>query len=640
WVSLGTWVGAPHDDVAAFSDALRATHGDALPGDKFVMRRRDDTALDVFYDERETDGWRRAVDNVRAMSAATTEDAYGGSVFFRVAGLRTDGELHVARREPLVRGERASLLLEFHNPHLTASARAALSLNVVADSSELKATAQQDVPAAGIVEVALVARGEAPGLVVRVEPNASQHTSLAVRFPRARLFDAAPPSAPADRAALLRLYDVVRRVTKGDAAGELAVLDALVPLMPDETRVAERRAVLLAATGADDVAFDVLRQLDDGALDDAARMLYFRLLALRGAVAPAVTLVADVDLREGGRRTLLLNQLDAIEPPLLDRVVRELSVQLADNDDLLSVLDHTADRLRSPELIAETARSLFMATGDAQRAADFVMARRSALRLVQKEIADVLLELVEAGAEVDDLEDVVGHRIANLIARGDIEDALSRLRRATPSLRRSERDRLYHRTADRLHDLQRDDEAAALMIELVHAALITGDLDSASEACDRAAGLYAIAGDAPGELKQAIARVNRAWSEVEELADWRTSDRERRTALLRTALLNKRILIVGGLKREGHEESLRELTGAEVEWGERFRTEGDSLEALAQRIRSRRYALVVFRWQFSGHEVSEKLKGECTAAGVPWAYATSGGVRGLEEAVYGAIDTG
>jgi hypothetical protein len=43
--------------------------------------------------------------------------------------------------------------------------------------------------------------------------------------------------------------------------------------------------------------------------------------------------------------------------------------------------------------------------------------------------------------------------------------------------------------------------------------------------------------------------------------------------------------------------------------------------------------MVVLRWQFSSHEVTNVIRKACNDAGTPFLYATSSGVRGLEEAI-------
>jgi hypothetical protein len=638
WVALGTWVGPADGDVGGFTRALRAAHGEGLPGEKFVVRRRDSIPLVSFYDDREAEGWHRAIDEVLAMSIDTDESAYAGRVFFRVAGLRVENELHRARHEPLVRNETAELLVEFHNPHLTAEERSRVALRTVASKDTLAVSGPRGIPEAGIVALALKSFSDAPQLTLQVEPHPAEHTSLTIRFPRARIEARADAATPAQRSALLHLSDVVRRNVRGDTAAELAVLDALVPLLPDDQRLNERRAVLLLRAGDESAAYAVLRGLDPDRLDDDARFAYMRLLLRRGAVAPAAVLLDGVDLGEADRLNRLLAELDATEPPWLDRAVRELVTRLPEEADLRAVMERTARRLTSPELIADVASMLYSVTGDAHSTAEFVNERRRTLHLADRQIADVLIELAEAGAGGDDLGDVVPHRIANLIALGDIDAALDRLRRSTKALRRGERDRLYHRTADRLREGGRTEDAVSVLVELVHAALATGDLEAAGEAVERAAGLSALSGAATPELlRDAVRRVNRAWSEIAELVEWRTDDRERRAVRMREMLLNRTILIVGGLRKDGQKDRLRDLTGAHIETAEHFRGAGDPLEALAQRIRAGRYALVVFRWQFSGHEVAEKVKTACEAADVPLLYATSGGVRGLEEAVWSFV---
>jgi hypothetical protein len=67
--------------------------------------------------------------------------------------------------------------------------------------------------------------------------------------------------------------------------------------------------------------------------------------------------------------------------------------------DLRARLEQTARRLTSPELIAEVARMLYLATGDAHTAAAIVSQQRARLHLAQKEIADALIELARAARQ-------------------------------------------------------------------------------------------------------------------------------------------------------------------------------------------------------------------------------------------------
>ncbi len=659
WLALGDWTGPPDGDLAAFTAAVRQADPGAVPGEKFVARRRDVHPLERWYDEREEEGWRRVVDGVLDLSLSSEEPAYARTVFYSPVGVRIGGELHRARREPLPAGEEAELVVGFHNPHLTEAELAGHRLECQADRRLLRVEREAPVLAEGSVAIRLQATGPGGELALRVTPDPAEHPALALRFPAAREGAGAATrergagaageeggaggagAVPGTRAAggttadaLLRLYDVVRRSLAPGAERELAVLEAFAVLLPTESRVLERRGMLLAETGNDAAAYETLSALEPERLHDGARFTLFRLSALRGAAPAAAALVAGLDFSEGDVLPRLLAELDRLEPPLLDRIVRELAATLPEEPDVLAVLERTAGRLTSPELIADTARNFFMATGDAARAAAFVTDRRRALRSDAAPLADVLIELADAGAEEPELAGLVSHRVANLLARAQVEEALARLRQATPALPRDERDRVYHRAVDRLVGMGRGGEAVSLLVELAYAALATGDLDAASDAVERATGLAVLeGGPTPELLREATSRVERAWAEAGSLAEWRATDRERRADRLREALLNRRILILGGLKREGHEERLRELTGASVEFGEVFRGESAPLDALAQKIANGSYAAVVFRWQFSGHDVSERLRKECDAAGVPWIYARSGGFRGIEEAL-------
>jgi hypothetical protein len=639
-VALGTWMTPAHGDAEAFTRQLRAAHPANVPGERFVMRAALESPAEPCYDEREDEGWRAAIDQVLALSALSEDSGYSRAVFFRVGGVRTDGALQPARREPLPRDRPAELALRFHNPHLDEATLLEHSLRIVTADDALRVRGARQLLRHGESTLSLHAgsAGGAAELSLSVLPDPSQHTQLTLRFPGGAASplpeEMARRSAADLTQALRRLYEVVARTLRVEPTEELAVLDAFEPVLPGEQRIAERRAVLLWANRREAEAYSLLRSLDPDLMEDEARFLFFRMTARRGAVSAAAGLVAQLDLAAEARLRQLLHELDAIEPPLLDRLVRELMTRVPDESDQQAIVEHVAHRLASPQLIAEIGQRLFLASGDAQRAYSFVEERRRALRESSPEMADILIELARAGASGGDLSQVVSHRIANLIGRGDVDEALARLRRAAQSLPRDERDRLFHRGADLLLERDRHEEAAGLLNDLSRQALETGDIDAASDAIERAMTIAASTGrPIPEWIRSTSGRVSRAVQELDGLREWRTAERERRAEQLRALLLNRRILIVGGLKRPAIAERIAELTGAEIEFGEHFRSEGDSLEALAGRIRQGRYAAVVFRWQLAGHDVSDALKGVCEQAGVPFLYARGGGALGVEQAV-------
>jgi hypothetical protein len=308
-------------------------------------------------------------------------------------------------------------------------------------------------------------------------------------------------------------------------------------------------------------------------------------------------------------------------------------------DQLRPLIRDIAPRLESPDALADTAHNLYVATDDARWAYEFLKERFDQLRLADSAVLDMLWELPVAGGcagEDPGLTEEVARRIGNLVERDRLDEALPLLRQAGQAVGGAERDRLYHGIADRLARKHLHDAGAELMVELAHVALQVGDIESASDALERSVGLWAE--HAPGAahpewLSRAAAAVMGAWQGVAELVEWRTADHERRRAALRARFLNRRILIAGGLKRTEWVERIQDMTGAEVDWAERFRDEGDDLERFAERIRARRYDIVVHLLQKSGHEVQDRLKTAAAAAGVPWVSARSAGWRGVVEAL-------
>ncbi len=635
WVQLGTWIGA--SDRSGFARALRDAQNGDLPGEKFVAPRRDDTRLVAWFDEDEDAGWKSAIDAALGIEGGEGERPYADSAFFRSAGLRVNGQLHAARREPLPRGVEAELLLRFHNPHMTDEALAALQLEAITSKDSLKAAAPADVPRDGESVVKLRATGPAPELTVQLSPNPAQHTALVLRFPAPRTEAAATRTSEAvsiERTALLDAWQATRGLV--DPVRELRVAESFLRLLPDEHRIAERRAILLHDTGDATAAYDALRALDTERLDDAARFLLIAEHVRRGNVRAAAALLANVDLEEENRLDQLLKLLDEIQPPELDRFVRELMSRIPDGDDLHAILERVGRRLTSPELIADTAEHFFLHTGDQQEAWSFLQERRRTLRLSQPVIADAAIELAPDD-DSGDLFDLLEHRINNLAGTGRLDEAIARLKMAANRLSRAHRDRLHHRLADRLDEAGRTEEAAHLLVELAYDASRTGDLGDATDAIERARGLMAAAGGtAPEWLKEATARVEAAWRDVQALDEWRTSDRERRAEHVRARLKNSSILIVGGFEKPHYTEALVELTGAKVDVAESFRTESDDIAAYAGRIRSGRYGLVLLRIRFMGHSVSEAIRDACNSAGIRCEFVNTGGLRGLEDALWRA----
>ena len=118
-VALNTWVGVEDMDLDAFTRLVKQSAGDEAPDRKFVGPKLDGVELVKYYDEREAEGWQKAVEETFAMSRDSEDRPYERSVFFRPVGLQLeDGEPLVARRQPLEPGTRGTLLVEFHNPHL------------------------------------------------------------------------------------------------------------------------------------------------------------------------------------------------------------------------------------------------------------------------------------------------------------------------------------------------------------------------------------------------------------------------------------------------------------------------------------------------------------------------------------------
>ncbi len=737
-ILLRGWIGAPGGDVDAFTRLVHEAAPAEAPGEKFVLLKRDDVVFERFFDGREDEGWRRAVDAVLAMSRAAEDDPYRGSVFFRPLGLRVGGELHESRRLPLEPGARAALALRFHNPHLSEGDAARLALRVLA-SDDARADAPERFPLEGDLDIPFEAAGPRAELTVEIGPAPVEHTTVTHRFAvrgggegggggaeagpvaheglggasgaaparsaeaaervgeaasglghagarpdgipesapgrgyagarpaaspvvagggRVHPADRTPPDAAAPvavpRDEIARLHDVVFRNARLEPDDALDVLDAFQRLVPDDPRLAEHRALLLAARGDEEGAYRVLRALDPERLGDDARVLLFRAAVRRERAAAVVQRVLSLDLAADGRYPRLLDALESLEPAALGRLLPDLVDHLAP-EQLRDLADRAGARIESGEAAARVALALYLADDDAARAYAWLDERRRALHLADPAVTDALLDLAAAAGgradAADELGDDVARRIRNLIERGEPDHARALLRQAARALGRAQRDALHHRIADRLADRGELATAAEVMVELAWTACGTGDLEDATEAVQRARGLWARAEAGAGAgaraantpepdwLRNAIRHVEAAWRDCEELAEWRRTDEDRLRERLRARYLNRRILIAGGLRRQEWIDRLQELTGAEVDWAERHREEGSDLDAFAQRIRNGHYEVVVHLWQKSGHEVGHRLKAACEEAGVPWVHAASAGVRGVVEGVVANVDT-
>jgi hypothetical protein len=638
-VVLHSWIGIEDRDLADFTRLVKATDPTLAPGTKFVVPKRDGVELRPYYDEREDEGWRRVVDRVLELSARTDEQPYRRSVFFRAAGLRIGDELHVARRVPLEPGRDATLLLRFYNPHLSDADVEQLALQVLAPPDVLEAHFAERFPTAGDVEVALRTLGPDPSLTLQIGPGAAQHTSITERFSTRAARSRAASSRPAVvKHDLLRVCDLVLR-DGANAADPLEVIDAFERLLPDEPRVLERKACLLAARGREAEAFRILRALDPETMGDGARLLRFRLLAAHDAATGAVAELVLLDLLAEARFERLLDVLaDMPARPLaviLPRLAEELPVE-----QLRALVERLGGRLESPDAIADLAWSIAYASGDGRWAYSWLHERQATLHLTDPVVADAMIELAEVAGipEGDpDLVDAASHRLLNLIEAGRIDDARARLTRLARTLTGEARARLYSDVADRLERHRAADEAAHLLVELAEHALAAGDLDAASDAVERANGVWTRAArsgeEAPAWLHDCVTRVTDAWKRCGELAEWRRSADEKLEAELRARYLNGRLLIAGGVRQPQIVERLEQATGAKVDWAESFRTEVADLDGYAARLANGTYAAVLHLWRKTGHGTGDRLKGAAEGAGALWLPVAGVGAQAMIRAL-------
>lgn len=645
-VLLRSWV-RTEETLEDFTRLVKATQHGRAPGNKFVLPKRDEVELRACYDEQEDEGWRGVVDDVVRASRESEDDPYRTSVFFRPLGLRTNGETYVARRVPLEADTEGSLLLRFYNPHLNGSDRSERALRVLAPADELRIEAPESFPLCGDLEIPFQVVGGNPEVTVQVLPSPAEHTSVTERFigrEREESDDDSSASAISPRD-LLGLYDSVRRNAVFDDPGDhLDFLSELQRLLPDEAVIAEERALLYWATGEEETAFRLLREIDADRLGDEARLLLFRLLLRKDTDTSPEHHISSLDLTAEARFPRFLEALDEYSARDLARLLPRLVLDLPD-EQRRDLMECHGGRVDSPTAIVEIAGNLAIADQPVW-AYNYLDERRRTLHLNDPEITDMLLRIADLGGRTEpdlELADDIARWIGNLIEQGNIEKAQSQLRVARDGLSRDQRNRLFHRIADHLARKQRFADAAQAMIELAYAALATGDLEDALEAArtasgavERAHGLAARAerDDLALAVEEVTALVETAWRSCEPLAEWRRSAEEFRREQLQAAYLGRRILIAGGVRNPQWTQYFGDLTAAKVDWCESFHDQTDDVDAAAERIRNGHYAIVVHYLQKSGHDLGARLKPACAEAGVPFAPATSAGRRGVEEALY------
>jgi hypothetical protein len=639
-VSLRNHIGLDGMDVGRFTRLVQHASAGHCPGEKFVGMKGDDVEFVNFYDEREEEGWRRAVDEVLRMSAASESDPYRRSIFFRPAALRTgDEELASARRVLLEPGTRATLQLNFYNPHLDEAVMAEHRLRLLAPGDALRVEAPDTLPRVGAVEVVVEPLGPAE-LTIQVGPGAAQHTQVVERF---RTRDEHAPGAgdasdPVDvarrREELLGLYDFVRRNAQFGPGDEVDFHERFATLLPDEQRIREEWGLLHYRDGAATEALRLLGGLDPERVEsDDARFALFRLRINDDGAAHHMEVLG---LSGEGRFPRLLDELAELGPAVLARVVPDL-IESLPADQVSALVARVGDSIDSPDALVSMAQRLYCDAEDGTWVYRWLLERYRALRLATRSVEDTILDLASAcGCQGDpDLDEIASRNVANLVERGELEEARSRLTVAAQALGEAERRRLYHRIAERLTARGRWADAAGLMEELCWLELGEGRPAEATDAISRARGFWEHTGEAtPPELSASIAAVERAWKDLAPLHEWRTSEAERRRGVLRGRFLNQRLLIAGGEKNAEWVEYFSELTGAHIDWCRSHHTESDDLSAHAKRIENGHYAAVIHYLQRTGHNTAAVLKPAAQAAGVPWLDAVSAGRDGLEEALW------
>jgi len=92
----------------------------------------------------------------------------------------------------------------------------------------------------------------------------------------------------------------------------------------------------------------------------------------------------------------------------------------------------------------------------------------------------------------------------------------------------------------------------------------------------------------------------------------------------------KRGVIVGGDTREEARARIEEFFGfASLEWRPAVRHDARQIQALAESVQSGGCDVVIVPIRFTGHHVQESLRKACKAAGIPFVFADTYGIRGI-----------
>lgn len=652
-VILNNPVSVVGGNLEAFTEAVRRAAPGQVPGDKFVGPGMDDAELEVLYDAKEVPGWRRSVDEVLAMSREAEGDPYGRSVFFRPGGLRLEGgDVLPSRRVALEPGAAGSLLLHFHNPHLDDQALGRLRLEVHAPVDALRTEPIERVPRSDDLEVGFeTLEGPEPSLRIEVAPAPAQHTSLLQRLVRAGeerrvRVESTEDGSAVDRDRVRHLHALVFRKADFDTGDELDVLDAFAELLPDDHEIAERRALALLALGRESDAHTLLSELNRELLGDEARCFLFRQGILHQPEREPFEIVESLQLTSERRFDRLVEEMGTLPPRTLDRLVPSLVGHLPEPSQRQRIIDDFGHDLTTPAAATETATNLFAASdgGGAEHAFRYLDDMRRRLSSNDRALVDALIELADAAGHdrLDpELRRVIEVHVTNLIGMGRYEEAQVELRTVSGTLGRAERRNLFHLVADRYEARERREDAARAMLELAWESEAHGHLEDATEAVERARGLWARAGhqEMSSEIREAAGTIRAAWEDMTELVEWRKTAAERRKERLRARLLNRTILVAGGMKNPEWVAHLEELTGASVDWCQAYRDETDDLDGYAERIRNGQYAVVLHYLQKTGHGTGEVLKPACEKAGVGFVPSTTAGWRGVVEGLEGWVGT-
>lgn len=592
---------------------------------------------DAAHDER---AWRRTIERL------VHDDDYARAVFLRVGSVRPADETAGPPLDPpyhLTADRAYSVCLVSYNPHLDDDFRSdarfvpfhdELSTAVVLDDPK-------ELPADGTVELMLepivagpgwldlhVSRGADLLLAARLGWTAGPAPAAAERPPAVERPPAAPPerepvaatgaiemtaAAPPDLRlsdAALRAYRLVR---DGSADVRLALLDELLELVPRDTRLRERRGVVLHELGRHEEA---LRELETIALDTLGRDGRAACVAARlrlGRLPDPIERIRVADLTDDATFTQVLEASAGLPPEAQLRLTEFAVERLLSDDRAGRWLEALVERPFPRDALRRLVE--LWQYVDPLRAT-LVLERlleAERLGLEDERVARLLHELARGAGRNGAVRGAVDALAESAERRGDAAALAELLGRVRTDLRRDEAhllgERLVRAIADATPDEEPIDEALLAAADFIEDHRQAGELDRATAlAVVASANLRRASETTSARLGAVLAALDEALGASETYRKY-AEMREREANLdLREKIASLRFLFVGGKRPEWYDALRTELALSErCEWVESEKKKAPSMDMLEERLKRGRWAGVVLFTDRIGHKTSGPL---------------------------------